>query len=212
MKRLAILLLLCALSVAAVTNNYHPVDTDDDGLCNSTDPIYPGTVDWCRTDLTSIPIRKAFDISSSGVYNVTNGLMRFDTSDIPNLSTVTAASLYLYVNSKVDTDNRILFGEWYSTSNWPITSDDWITLGLSDAFSQDITGIATGGYVAFSLTTPTNVSKTGFTGFRLTISGIAPLATNTVDIDQFNGSNPPYIEVTYTPASGPTINVTETDD
>ena len=48
-----------------------------------------------------------------GGYEVRVGLLRFDTSALPDNATVTGATLKLYVTSAASADGRSLVGEWY---------------------------------------------------------------------------------------------------
>src|SRR5581483_2468482 len=60
-----------------------------------------------------------------GDYQAFGGLVRFDTSSLPDNAQITGATLTLYVNGKANADNRNLIGSWYDTANWPIDAADY---------------------------------------------------------------------------------------
>lgn len=135
------------------------------------------------------------------------GLMRFDTSLIPDNAVVIAATLQVYVTAKADQDNRSLQGEWFDNANWPISSGDYaLDVGTNAIFSVDITGISTGQVVDFTLANPGNVNKTGYTGLRLGISGGKPAVfDNRIVIASYDDATlqEPRLIVTFTEALPP---------
>jgi subtilisin family serine protease len=156
---------------------------------------------WTTGQIFTVAKRNAF-----GDYAVGVGLLRFDTSSIPDGATVTSATLRLRVTDKSDDDNRSLVGEWYAGSNWPINGADWTSTVASNAIAGvDITGIAVNAANDFALQNVANLSKTGFTGFRLHLSGAAPPGDNYVQLASKESSSQPQLVVTYTsePATPP---------
>jgi hypothetical protein len=101
--------------------------------------------------------------------------------------------------SKGDVDNRAMTGEWY-TFDGTLSSNEFTVTAVADAFSTDITGIATAQTVDFALTTPTNVNRTGYTGLRLHVSGGQPTGFNYVEFATLeHATNPaPQLIVDYT--------------
>jgi hypothetical protein len=110
-------------------------------------------------------------------------LLRFDTSTIPDNATITAATLRLQtVAMGVLTDRDIQVG-YYDPANWPIDSGDWSGADNpgSDAGVFPITDFAVGTQEDLVLSNPSSVSKTGYTGFRISISGAEPALDNPND-------------------------------
>ena len=138
--------------------------------------------------------------SSTGASDVANAYIRWDTSDIPDTASVTAASYDPYVISTANTAARNFTGEWYSPSNWPITCANHTPPSGTDAFNVTIASLSTAARNTIALTTPSNVSKTGYTALRTGVSGIDS-GTNSVSIASYESTSPnapPQLSVTYT--------------
>jgi hypothetical protein len=119
---------------------------------------------------------------NSGTYSIYNGFLQFDTSALPNSIVVSSATLRLRVSSKSDNDARNFTGEWYDPANWPITESAYTETPSSTAFSTDITAITSSADNDFALTDPdANISRTGYTAFRLHVDGGVPSAQNVVN-------------------------------
>ena len=131
-------------------------------------------------------------------------MIRWDTSAIPDTATITSATFDPVFDIVFDsTDNRALNAEYYSTSNWPITcaSDHVDNVGTT-AFSEDLTQFDgnEGNRENITMSSPTSISKTGFTGLRLGISGGEPsfgLFNNANFFSFDNGTDDATITVTY---------------
>jgi thermitase len=136
-----------------------------------------------------------------GGYDVFNGVVRFDTSAIPDTATVTSATLRLYVTAKANADGRNLVGEWYDAANWPIDASDYTLNSSGSAFTGASIGqIRAGATNDFSLGGLASVSKTGYTGLRLHVDGGQPTGDNYVQFASFESTLPkPQLIVTYTP-------------
>jgi thermitase len=172
----------------------------DDGNVMVTGPAYPpvggGVPNTTGTVLTA---GRRFVY---GGYDVFAGLVRFDTSAIPDDATVTAATLRLYVTGKADRDNRNLVGEWYGAGSWPIDAADYVLNPVGSALvGADLGAIVVGASNEFALTGLGSISKTGFTGLRLGVDGGQPTADNFVQIAAFDHATlpEPRLVVTYTP-------------
>jgi glucose/arabinose dehydrogenase len=175
------------------------VASGDDGDVQSVGPIYPpaGTP-IANTTANFVTAGRRF---AFGGYANLNGLLRFDTSSLPDNATVTSATLRLYVTGKADADNRNLVAEWYPSSNWPIDSSDYALAPSGTAIpGADINQISTGTTNDFPLTGIDFISKTGFTGLRLQIDGGQPNGDNLVQIASFEYSTLPQAQliVSYT--------------
>jgi hypothetical protein len=133
-----------------------------------------------------------------GDFVVTTVFMRWDTSSIPDGDFVTEATLSYTLdgaNPTTNEDGRNLDGEWYDASNWAIDSTDHADNVGTDAFSEDLDTVAS----PIDLGTLSGVSKTGYTGMRVGISGGEPsaLAINLWAIDSSESGEDVLLTVTF---------------
>jgi hypothetical protein len=136
-------------------------------------------------------------------------LLRFDTSSIPDNAVIISATLRLQTVAKGAATGRDIQVGYYASSNWPIDSADWSGADNpgSDAGVFPISGFSVGVEANLALTNPQLISTTGYTGFRLSISGAEP----TVDDDHrlewaaFDHATEPEPQLIVKTA-GPTIN------
>jgi hypothetical protein len=118
-----------------------------------------------------------------GDYEVLVGLLRFDTSALPDDAVVTSATLRVFVTEQRDADDRLLVGEWLAGSAWPIDGSDFaLAVGTSALAGVDVTGLTKNASYELPLTGLASVSRTGYTGLRLGISGGQPTGDNLVQI------------------------------
>jgi hypothetical protein len=139
-------------------------------------------------------------------FELYTGLVRFDSSAIPDGATITSATLRVYVTGKADGDNRNLVAEWYDAANWPIGGGDSVVSSSASALGgADITQIATGASNDFDLAGLGSVSKTGYTGLRLSVSGGQPSADNYLQFAAWDHPSLPEARliVTYTTTAPP---------
>jgi hypothetical protein len=136
-----------------------------------------------------------------GGYEVLVGLLRFDTSALPDGATVTSASLRVHVRGKVNGDNRGLMAEWYDAANWPIDGADWSLASSGSALpAVGLAGIPVGSVSSFDLTGLGSVSTTGATALRLHLSGGQPAGDNYLQLAAFEDPTlpEPQLVVNYT--------------
>jgi thermitase len=173
---------------------------EDGGVSRTRAPSYPpATPTVANTGGAVFTAGRRF---AYGGYDVFTGLLRFDTSAIPDGAMVTSATLRLYVTGKADADNRNLVGEWYSPSAWPIDAGDYALSSSESAFGGgDISRIGTNASNDFPLAGLGSISRTGLTALRLHVDGGQPSGSNSVQIAGFeNASAPePRLIVTYKP-------------
>lgn len=113
-------------------------------------------------------------------YIISVGLLRFDTSSLPNDCVILSASLVLYIVSKADNDSRSFVAEWYDMGA-SAGSEDWTSTVASNAHSgTSISSITASSANSFSLSNLSNISKTGYTGLRLHVTGDTPVNGSSV--------------------------------
>jgi hypothetical protein len=137
---------------------------------------------------------------SFGGFEVRVGLLRFDTSGLPDGATITSAKLRLYVTDATSANSRSLVAEWYPVSSWPIDAADYAATAASTALAGTaIASLTTNASNTFVLQNLGSVSTTGATALRLHISGGQPSGENAVWFASFEDSSPEaQLEITYT--------------
>ena len=126
---------------------------------------------------SSFAVRRAGPIFNG--YEIGVGLVRFDTSGLPDDATVSSATLRLYVLNSTSADNRNLVAEWYPASNWPIGAADWVgTASSSASAGTPLRSLVVSAYDDLSLSGLSAISTTGYTGLRLHVSGGQPTGEN----------------------------------
>jgi hypothetical protein len=210
------------LSLIATIEPYEPPASGDDGYIYGCKATWPP--DYTDTFLTtnavgavkSIGYMASGDPSSSATTCPTEGnqyrldiaMVRFNTAALPDNAVISAATIqFQYAGVWHDSDARNLNAEYYSSANWPIDSGDWTTSEIgTTAFSLDLTSCAWAGCTV-NLSSPTTINLTGYTGFRLGISGGTPAGTNDFGFGSIDyGANyyDSILSVTYTLSSSAT--------
>jgi hypothetical protein len=160
---------------------------------------YPPTGSAQASNWSGVGVRRGGPLY--GGYEVRVGLLRFDTSGLPDNATVTGATLNLYVTGATSADGRSLVGEWYDPANWPIDAADYTSGSATTALAGTAIGsLAVNQVDGFSLQNLGSVSLTGYTGLRLEVSGAQPTGDNGVYFASYeNGSHPAaQLTITYT--------------
>jgi hypothetical protein len=139
------------------------------------------------------------------------GVLRFDTSTLSDADVVTAATLRISVTAKATSEARDLNIEYYD-SGAAISDDDWIlTCGTTGAQVAAATwqAWATTGTVDVALGNLSNISQTGITGLRLSLSSDVqpPLSNDTrvhfASLDHTTRDEPKLLVTT---ADAPAVN------
>jgi len=182
---------------------YSPAD-EDDGYCTRYSSTYPP--DTSNQACYTSGYLRLYKQNDGSDYIVNSILLRFDTSSLPDNATITSATLYLqvYTASAMNTGGRTADGEYYSFTS--ISNSDYSASVGTTAFS-----ISSGNLYpdeTISLSNLSSISKTGYTGFRIGISGDAPSAYTGVHYDIYGQSQtyPPKLSVTYTTGYSKKVN------
>ena len=127
---------------------------------------------------------------------------RWDTSSIPDAATITAASIEVYITSKIDgAANYNIVADYYDYGGDPIVAGDLIeTASPSIVTAYDLTLAAAGAVNSLQITDFTGISKTGVTGIRFTFSSGTPASINEVYFAAYGHPTAPAprLNVTYT--------------
>jgi hypothetical protein len=170
-----------AISPSTAPAVFSVLATGDDGYVDaegSTGTTWPpdGAV-TANTSGTTFLVRK---LKASAFTDLIMGLLRFDTSLLPDAATITAATLRLQITAVGNVTNRNIVAGYYDSSNWPISSGDWSGSDNpgSDAGTFALTGFSASTTKDLALSSPSSISKTGYTGFRLGVDGGIPSVNN----------------------------------
>lgn len=197
--RKALILIFCGLLLAQTTDDFYPTASGDDGHVYGQGASYPPSATGFNITATDFRNRNNW---VDPTFTVSLGMVRFDTSGIPDTATVTAATLKLYAITLDDTDNRNFQCEYYT--GWPIGTEDYTTSPGNDAHSGTLLdNLTPNAYNSFSLGNLGSISKTDYTGFRCSISGGQPTGLNHALFSAYDGgTNLPWLQVTYTTPGG----------
>lgn len=150
---------------------------------------------------TSVAVQRSTPITQSFV---DNGLLRWDTSPLPNDANVTGATLRVYCMGKASANSLSLTAEWYNWGPSVDVNDYTNTPGTSALTGVLLASIATNTDQDFVLVNANaNVSLTGYTYLRLHISqrpaDAQPTGSNSLEFASYE--NPDFLEarliVTY---------------
>ena len=149
-----------------------------------------------------VVVQQTFDGSN---FFLTNAYLRWDTSTLPDSSTITSANLLLFLEGKGDPNNVTWAADFYDFGGTPSVAGDWEATSSGDAITSiDLTALTTSAVNTIALTGLTGISKTGFTGIRIApATSTQPTGDNFTDFSSLESANQePRLEVTHTPATG----------
>jgi hypothetical protein len=159
--------------VAFTTTTTLPIASSGDDRWVWKDGAYPpgGAISGDSTD-SLIYVERTLD------NGVTNGLLRWDTSSIPDDATITGATLRVYMDGNSNPDNLNLVGEYY---NWNGTTSDYSqTVTDTQAFSVSTSSLTAGGDRDIAFSDVSGINKSGTTSLRLHQQSGTPTAGNTL--------------------------------
>jgi hypothetical protein len=188
------------ITIDPTTTTFSVSASADDGYVIRGGTTWPPnnttyTVDTTYSELAMVKAKYS-DTSWEG----TVALLRFNTGSIPDDAVISQAQLLVSPTSYTNTDGRSCVIDYYTFTS--ITSSCWTNSPSSGALSLALnsTNFSTS-RKTFTLNNPTNINKTGYTGFRMGISGTsAPTGGNSCGICSQNHStsaNRPQLRITY---------------
>ncbi len=186
------------------------------------DATYGEYVDY---NAITVPVYAGFNNNNQGT--IWRGFVPIDTSALPDNAIISSCSLFIYVTGTRDDDNDgydyINVVQTDQPSNTSLTVDDYNNCGATNnpttgAGNKDITNISISAYteLIFNSTGISWINLTGYTklGIRtghdiedVPLNVGYPKYDNVTFYSSNNGSNEPYLEVTYT-AGATTYTVT----
>ncbi|HEY8727203.1 MAG TPA: hypothetical protein VIL91_10960, partial [Gaiellaceae bacterium] len=191
---------VAAASTSTVTTvSFSVAASGDDGYAFSKGAAYPPAA-APDANTTGPTVTMARRLTPNG-YDVYAGLLRFDTSAIPDDATVTGVTFRAQVMGKVSADGRNLVGEWYDPAGWPIDAGDYALNSSATALAaMSIAQIVAGAQNDFPLAAPASLSKTGLSALRLFVDGGQPTGDNYVQFASYDHATltEPQLVVTYT--------------
>lgn len=161
------------------------------GVARGAGSSYPPAFTSTDSGHHGLTVRRGL---STGAYYVSVGLLRYDTSSIPDGATIESAYLEIYTFQRVSANERKLVAEWYDAGEtWG--ADDYTATAAATAHAG--TPLSTFPAGSYLNTTPTktvltltglgSISTTGITGLRLHIDGGSPTGDNSLRIASKDG-------------------------
>lgn len=180
------------------------VDADDYWVYRATGGYPPSGTTFVQT--TGFDEVQVSRYKTSGTnYQLSVGLLKFDTSSLPDAAVITAATLRVYVTDNESVDSLNLTADWYLGT---VTTSDYTATPGTDALSGvAITSLTTTSDNDLALTNvAANISTTGSTGLRLHVSqraaDAAPTGRNEVLIADASHATAPEARLIVTYSSG----------
>lgn len=177
----------------------------DDGRSYGEGDTYPPTVTASPSNGANVSVDK-FKAASSPLYRIAVGLIRFDTASLPDAAVIDSAILRLYLLTLANDDARNFVIEYYDAGT--IGNEDYSSTVVGDAHAgTSISSLTINVTNDFALIGLSGINRTGYTGFRLHISGGVPGGSshfNIVDFVAFDHATlvEPRLLVTYDSAGG----------
>jgi len=180
------------------TVSYYPSAGSDDAFSDDTGTSYPPPAphgSWDGADGNWII--RSYE-SDTGLYKINLAHLRIDTSALPDNAVVTDATRHIRTVGGYGDNGRGMVGEYYNA--WPIDGTDWTETDSDSAWDVvDYSLITLGTWRMFNLKDVDNqINKTGYTGFRIHVSGGIPSGRNQMWVSTSEGTEDPYLTIDYT--------------
>jgi hypothetical protein len=162
----------------------------DDGMAAAWGASYPPSGDTgAESGIDELHVGRLWD-SEAEEYVTINGLLRFNTSALPEEAEVCAVFLDVF-GSIISTESRDLQAEWYGSANWPIDAGDYSQTAYSSALASWPLQTQYGENMSIELDNGSGIDPSGYTGLRLHVSGGEPSDFNVMSIAPFESEEHP---------------------
>lgn len=164
----------------------------DDGYVGVFSPTYPplGTPGSYNSTVANVEVYRSYEPTFTGTeYFIYNGLLRFDTSAIPDAEALLSAYLEGYVESAQNTNNRNFMAEYVSSWGSSFAADYTTTPSGTAHAGTALSALATPGLYQFALQNLTSINKTGITSLRLHVDGGTPTGWNSTVIAAYDNTS-----------------------
>lgn len=175
------------------TSTFSIASDINDAYVYKSSGIYPPAASASLTDAGSvIDIHRSWDVN----YIISNGLLAWNTSSLPDDATVQSAILRVFIKFKSSANSRTITADWGPLA---FTATDYSETAQTGALSGvTITSLVSSATNDITLQNVSNISKTATTYLRLHVSGGQPTGLNNVQIASFADTfTEPQLIVTY---------------
>lgn len=150
--------------------------------------------------LTTVLVGRRY---SGGGYYVENGLVRWDTSGVPDAISVSSALVRVRITAISNADNSNVTGDWH---NWyPAGTEDWVLESQSGAITaKAISSLTNSALNDLTVSDYAGINTTGYTELRLHVDGGQPTGNNYIIFAANEDSSlpEPQLIVEYTEGGG----------
>lgn len=162
--------------------------TDWGHVATNTSSVYPPDLSSGNISTNVMNVYKSLN---GGLYYIYTGLIRFDTSSLPDDATIISANLIFTPTNGGSNDYRYLNIEYYNFTSIQVSQN--VEIVNTNAYTGYLlTLLADFNPKTLNLSNTGNINKTGYTGFRLGISGGKPDGLNQIGLKDFS------LQVIYT--------------
>lgn len=183
----------------------------DDGEVYGQGTSYPPPFYYADSGAYFVVPRRTYNPGAAAPYDLYNGMIRWDTSALPDNAIPLSATLRFWTPWVQNADNRSLTADWYGA--WPIDPADYVIDAQTSALAtKPLSQLPQGCFtcsatqVDLPLDNAGGVSATGDTGLRLHVSGGIPTnGFNDVYIASFDHPSVPEPRLVVTYNSPPPI-------
>ena len=159
------------------------------GYVRCTDASYPGACGLTQVNVsgTTIDVKRSY---TGVLYDVSHGVLTFDTSGLPDSATVQSAQILLTSFFPFDGDGRSVVMGWFDPDSE--SYETFVFNSNNDAHAgTSLSVIGDDERMAYALQNLTNVDKAGLSGLRIWINGGQPTDFNEVYYATTNSFEPP---------------------
>lgn len=180
------------------TTTFTVASSANDTSLRGNTPSYPPPCSDIFETNTRVMTSRVNDLAAANEYLIHNGFMRWSTSSLPDTAVINAATLRVYGTYRRNDDNRKITADYYTA--WPIDCADYSASAQTNASgSAGWTFPSSNGTTDFALTALSNISKTGYTGLRMHVTGGTPTGENRFHAAAYDDTSltAPQLLITY---------------